>query len=77
MSFCMFVLYSLYLINYCLNQPQFYYVNVGFKGVKIIVVCFRDEFIIIIFTEFPASNADSVNPFQKPCFGASELGLHC
>ena len=24
-------------------KPQFYYIKVGFKGVKIIKVCFRDE----------------------------------
>ena len=24
-------------------KPQFYYIKVGFKGVKIIYVCFRDE----------------------------------
>ena len=23
-------------------KPQFYYIKVGFKGVKIILVCFRD-----------------------------------
>ena len=24
-------------------KPQFYYIKVGFKGVKIIKVCFRDD----------------------------------
>ena len=24
-------------------KPQFYYIKVGFKGVKIIEACFRDE----------------------------------
>ena len=24
-------------------KPQFYYIKVGFKGVKIIQICFRDE----------------------------------
>ena len=24
-------------------KPQFYYINLGFKGVKIIQVCFRDD----------------------------------
>ena len=24
-------------------KPQFYYIKVGFKGVKIIYACFRDE----------------------------------
>ena len=24
-------------------KPQFYYIKVGFKGVKIILVCFRDD----------------------------------
>ena len=24
-------------------KPQFYYIKVGFKGVKIIEVCFRDD----------------------------------
>ena len=28
-------------VNPC--KPQFYYIKVGFKGVKIIKVCFRDE----------------------------------
>ena len=26
-------------------EPQFYYIKVGFKGVKIISACFRDEYI--------------------------------
>ena len=25
------------------SQPQFYYIKVGFEGIKIIQVCFRDE----------------------------------
>ena len=25
-------------------KPQFYYIKVGFKGVKIIKVCFRDDY---------------------------------
>ena len=25
------------------SKPQFYYIKVGFKGVKIIYVCFHDE----------------------------------
>ena len=32
--------------NVYLCKPQFYYINVGFKGVKIILVCFRDETLI-------------------------------
>ena len=28
-------------------KPQFYYIKVGFKGVKIILVCFRDELMTI------------------------------
>ena len=27
-------------------KPQFYYIKVGFKGVRIIKACFRDEFLI-------------------------------
>ena len=26
-------------------KPQFYYIKVGFKGVKIIKVCFHDVFV--------------------------------
>ena len=26
-------------------KPQFYYINVGFKGIKIIKACFRDEYM--------------------------------
>ena len=29
-------------------KPQFYYIKVGFKGVKNIQVCFRDDMQIII-----------------------------
>ena len=28
-------------------KPQFYYIKVGFKGVKIIKACFRDGFITL------------------------------
>ena len=28
-------------------KPQFYYIKVGFKGVKIIWACFRDEFVLV------------------------------
>ena len=34
-------------------KPQFYYIKVGFKGVKIIQACFRDE----IRTRFPLSQS--------------------
>ena len=27
-------------------EPQFYYIKVGYKGVKIIQACFRDEYSI-------------------------------
>ena len=29
-------------------KPQFYYIKVGFKGVKIIKVCFRDALVVHI-----------------------------
>ena len=29
--------------NVCHCKPQFYYIKVGFKGVKIIQACFRDD----------------------------------
>ena len=29
-------------------KPQFYYIKVGFKGVKIIEACFRDVILIIL-----------------------------
>ena len=32
-------------INHC--EPQFYYIKVGFKGVKIIETCFRDDLGVI------------------------------
>ena len=35
-------------------KPQFYYIKVGFKGVKIIEVCFRDD--------FPDGSPFNVNP---------------
>ena len=28
-------------------KPQFYYIKVGFKGVKIILVCFRDVHLVL------------------------------
>ena len=30
--------------NVYLCEPQFYYIKVGFMGVKILYVCFRDDF---------------------------------
>ena len=30
-------------------KPQFYYIKVGFKGVKIIWVCFRDVSALLTF----------------------------
>ena len=37
-------------------KPQFYYIKVGFKGVKIIEVCFRDDLANITgFSPTPAS----------------------
>ena len=32
-------------------KPQFYCIKVGFKGVKIIKACFRDEFSKNIFAD--------------------------
>ena len=29
-------------------QPQFYYIKVGFKGVKIILACFRDAISFLV-----------------------------
>ena len=29
-------------------KPQFYYIKVGFMGVKIIKACFRDVYLIVI-----------------------------
>ena len=31
-----------------IRKPQFYYIKVGFKGVKIILVCFRDEITALL-----------------------------
>ena len=36
-------------------KPRFYYINVGLKGVKIILVCFRDECILCRRTKAAAS----------------------
>ena len=33
-------------INVYLCKPQFYYIKVGFKGVKIIQVCFHDVWFV-------------------------------
>ena len=33
-------------------KPQFYYIKVGFKGVKIIKACFRDEFCICFLNNY-------------------------
>ena len=29
-------------------EPQFYYIKVGFKGVEIIYVCFRDDMVRLV-----------------------------
>ena len=34
-------------------KPLFYYIKVGFKGVKIIKACFRDEGLCFVFVAFP------------------------
>ena len=36
--------------NVCPYKPQFYYIKVGFKGVKIIYACFRDD-VLFVFAE--------------------------
>ena len=41
-----------------------------FKGYLVCLVC-------ISFTEFPAFNANSIDPDQTPRSAASDLGLHC
>ena len=33
--------------NVYLCKPQFYYIKVGFKGVKIILACFRDDTLCV------------------------------
>ena len=48
---------SMFLSRYKKNnvypcKPQFYYIKVGFKGVKIIWVCFRDESADYSFSSF-------------------------
>ena len=49
-------------------KPQFYYIKVGFKGVKIIQACFRDVSFVFVkpFTlEFLEWTLSSLN-FEKP-----------
>ena len=31
-------------------KPKFYYIKVGFKGVKIIKACFRDGFLVLLMS---------------------------
>ena len=49
-------------------KPQFYYIKVGFKGVKIIQACFRDGISGLFFT---------VDPDQMSQSAASDLHLYC
>ena len=43
----MFFLSEIRKIMYTPVNPQCYYIKVGFKGVKIIQACFRDDFVFI------------------------------
>ena len=45
-------------------KPQFYYIKVGFKGVKIIQVCFRDVLFLVVTSEKEtcAPSEDSGHP---------------
>ena len=47
-------------------KPQFYYIKVGFKGVKIIYACFRDV------NEKKSSSVQS-SSFYETCDFASDL----
>ena len=50
-------------------KPQFYCIKVGFKGVKIIKVCFRDVFTCCAFSAFVSINAN----VSAPCFSPSYI----
>ena len=63
---------------------MFYCIKVGFKGVKIILVCFRDECFIFkqinLLSVYMSKNAglvvNSVDSDHMPRSVASDLGLH-
>ena len=40
-------------------KPQFFYINVGFKGVKIIQACFRDVVVVVLFYFFTKTCASA------------------
>ena len=43
-------------------KPQFYYIKVGFKGVKIIKICFRDAVATNIYTR--CKNLSPWKPYE-------------
>ena len=45
-------------------KPQFYYIKVGFKGVKIISACFRDDSGIVAMASIMAKYLQ-----QRNCLG--------
>ena len=49
-------------------KPQFYYKKVGFKGVKIIEACFRDEYMDIQWMK-----QSHLFVFNKVCTHNAEL----
>ena len=52
-------------------KPQFYYIKVGFKGVKIIYACFRDESVFVLFLQAKLYCGTHWK------HSASVLGVHC
>ena len=59
-------------------KPQFYYIKMGFKGVKIIQACFRDAILLPDYMSKTAElSVNSVDTNQMPHSMTSDLGLHC
>ena len=71
--------------NVCPCKPQFYYIKVGFKGVKIIYACFRDanslSFMNLSRTQHPCntsgapSNDSEKHVHQIRVFAGHSVGI--
>ena len=63
--------------NVCPCKPQFYYIKLGLKGVKIIYACFRDEFCYFSTTLGLDINANRLlrNCIVNICYFSNKKGL--
>ena len=59
-------------------KPQFYYIQVGLKGVKLYrnVFVMKSILLLVNICEIAGYVANSVDPYQTPRCAASDLGLH-